>query len=178
MITTNPINTLISSIKSYRCQKICIEAGQIYIDRAISQEQVTGVKIGAFIRRTLLEDGFQAYPVTLVDDYHVSGNLDIRDYGSWLRGNDFPAEIVMESSLVSQGSKGSIGRTMSCAELDAVFYIWKLARADLAITVLPEDYQSQQQKTRKILYGKKVRGQIVIVYFNPDWSWTWERLLP
>ncbi|MBI5123019.1 hypothetical protein HZA75_04125 [Candidatus Roizmanbacteria bacterium] len=56
----------------------------------------------------------------------------------------------------------------SCEMLDLCLYQEKLLLADIAITILPKSYKSQQEKVKKLSALLQLQPAVIVVYFSED----------
>lgn len=81
---------------------------------------------------------------------------------------DQQGKVRLKSQWIALTGKAGHPSCPSCPLLDAAFYLDKLAKADIAITILPKNYKSQQAQTKEILRAVGLeKSLIVVVYFDP-----------
>ena len=175
----NQVINFTEELVKRRVEKVCVEAGHIYVDESPNGQHCTSLKIGAIFADAISKVIPSVTKMLFVDDYNPEvSTLDLPEYLKTAAELGFaPDLIVREASLVEEAHRlveklgtnnatcvSSDGHThtrqqnirlryvndrLSCCALDATLYVRKFRDYDFNLTILPGESTCEYKKQQR-----------------------------
>ncbi len=182
-------------VDKHQPRSVCVEVAHIYMNETPGEEHDFSAQIGASLTEQLEEKDCLVSKMLFIDNYNPGPDefrLDVDGFIVRLDQRGFEPDIVtFETALelparnlllsLNDNMRKHEGRVFlnqrsillidherpTCNLLDAALYVAKLSMFELAITVLPSSYKSQQASVRRVLRALGYSHlPIINIYFD------------
>lgn len=150
----------------------------LFIDDLVNkkEEMGFGVSFGEVLHSSIVPGaigilssvGYTPDQVVMESDLIGSGNKYIQDLLGRGLAKPHSGLAMLKNGWIRLQGKAGDQSIPACETLDATLYVHKLSSYSGAITVLPNGYQAQQEKTRAVLHAISgvQRPNVLVIYHN------------